>query len=407
MAVCPDAASRAAKLMEDVRTSLLLNHKSLFFSTLLYKFSYHYVDEIDGAPLWFAAVDIQNMRMYFNPTEFLNHPMPVLVSVLVHELKHAAYGHGWRRDPDRFPNAQLFNVAGDLIINEGNKADGYADIPSAIYLNTPPFAGLNIKLEDHTVETLYQLLAKECPDSEEHSMGDIVEGDAPADSAEAQTAQAKMESFVAEAVTAAKQAGEEFCDPTMRGFVEGYFDAKVPWQRLFRKAIQRPGTAKSTFSQFNRRACNMTLRIPNTYSVSTGEVHLYLDCSGSISQDLVNAVTHETNNLIRAVKPERTVVTCWGSSLHPPQTFKRRIDRINLVNAGGTNVDNVLEDVYSKRPKIAVIFTDGWVHKRHLEEAPVPTGTQVIWLIPDNAPKDFKPNYGTVIRSEEFDELCY
>lgn len=438
------------EMIEQSRIRLIIRHKAVFYTSLFYMFNIEFKEPTTAADGTLQAppygcIYPHAKRMELS-TQFLDNADPAHIDFLVvHELKHYVLGHHWRAPSNVFTdkgNAVRWNIAGDLIINETSINEGFTPIPEGCYFKDfvedgctyievcnaisekDPNATLPEPVEDYdpsstTIESVYEtLLTWQVPDDEEldqrvqgilsEALGEQSDLDAEGTLTPEQQKEAEQnhQEMVSDALVASKNAGEELTDPHISEFLGDLFKTKIPWQRMFRQAISLSGFQNSTYSRLSRRDANLSIRLPSSYSRKTGEISIYIDSSGSISQPLVNAITSEVNNLIRVAKPKKTHVWFWDTSMHNAGSHRGKLRNIQIMGGGGTSVSLPLKDIKKTQPRAAIIFTDGYVGTEHesFTAADFPN-TQLVWLVPESGRHAFQPTYGTTLYCEEFDDV--
>jgi len=131
--VAPQAALECAATIQRARMRLLFGRRPVdaFYATLMWRIKRWVYDD----PKVETACT-NGHAMMFSPryvAELLRRDVELLISLIVHELMHVMFRHHLRRGRRL---AWLWNVAGDLMINELMRRDGYTIIEDFALPNT-------------------------------------------------------------------------------------------------------------------------------------------------------------------------------------------------------------------------------------------------------------------------------
>lgn len=110
------------------------------------------------------ASDIK-WRMYYDPEFVLSLDVQQIAAVLMHEVGHCVRGHGERfRDMGHSPMyAKIYNIAGDVCINEDLREDGLQLPENGVFLNTLIEDGIPVTRK-MSAEQVYALLKAKVED---------------------------------------------------------------------------------------------------------------------------------------------------------------------------------------------------------------------------------------------------
>ena len=318
------------------------------------------------------AVD-RAWRLYVDPDTLADWGPAIAGGVLVHEISHLVRAHAERADAlGADYDHTRWNLATDASINDDLVAAG-VPLPNGVV--TPAVLGL---ADGGIEEVYYAELAQRC-DLAESSGGGCGSGAgepradwelAPEDptapgvgSADASMTRRR----VAEAV-------REYASSRSRGSLpagwQRWADATlaaptVPWRRVLASAVRRAiahaaGCCDYAYSRPGRR------RIPRVITPAMRRplvtVAVVVDTSGSMGQGQLDAALAEIKGVIGAVgigSHGLLVLACdaaVGSS-----TRVQRVDQVQLVGGGGTDMRVGIAAAESSRPKpdVIVVLTDG------------------------------------------------
>lgn len=337
-----------------LKMKLLCNTDYTFFTTLLFSLEVREENSIPTA--------CTNGRSILINKQFWNDlSESERIFLLIHEVMHVALNHITRRG-DR--EARRFNHACDYAINYDLVQSGYTMIEGGLY---------DEQYKDLTAEQIYDLL----PEDGEYDENDIEFSDDPELSEE-------LDRLLMGAGAAAKLAGKEAgCIPACgERRLDELRNPKLNWRIIFQNRMLSHSTDDYSM-QFPDEEYMPDLYAPTLYSEGMGELNCYVDVSGSVSQNDLDVILTEVNNLSETLKPTKLALVSFDTKIH----FRKEYDRGDLVDmggidmqgGGGTSVKEVYKDIEETKPEIALVITDGYYCER-----PLKSPADVIYLILDN-----------------------
>lgn len=197
-------------------------------------------------------------------------------------------------------------------------------------------------------------------------------------------ASSRLQQLTHDAWTATQEAG--------RGLVAGkvaaslkvtHQPAALAWRRLIVKGLgQMPSGKRPSRARFNRRQ-PARMELPGQISDTRLAVQVYVDNSGSISDDTLQYLLSQVATLTQAVTATITV-KAFDAIVQPGQTYQANLpQQIRFVRhgGGGTVYQSVFDDLVQQhltnRTALALILTDGR-GERTLDDHGF---TNVIWLL--------------------------
>lgn len=315
-------------------------------------------------------------------------PVDELAGGLVHEVMHLILNHfALRKEFSADP--MLWNLAGDLVINQMITAGGCTLVAGAVMPHTFNFpVGLNV----HEYYTLLQKQAKKIKVGV--CCGSAAGNTHPKESLEDQTerGKAEIESIKRQVAadikaSAAKNAG------TIPGDLARWADAmlsppKIPWQQKLR-ALARQGIAYQAgkvdlkWGAPSRRQWGIGMGpgkpILPTFKAPVPRVAIAIDTSGSMSQNDLIRVVSECKSILKACGAFADLVVC-DAAIHE----HKKISNVNeikksLKGGGGTDFVPVFEALEKNGPDILVFATDGYGPAPHFAPR-----FKTIWLLIGN-----------------------
>jgi predicted metal-dependent peptidase len=380
---------------------------------------------------WVNAPDIGTMAtdgrsVWFNPEWCEGHGVEKTMGVIAHEVLHVVNRHHLRRGER---DAELWNVAADLLINRLLEDDEYVLPPDGLFDRDRRYAGL-------PTETIYARLLEQQQQQQRQAQqpnDHRSSGQATAAGASGSgnghdptvsgrtTSQAKPEreearsgddTFPArhwgevrdltrpngqrlspteriqaehdldvrlrQAAAAARRVGK--FGTALREIVEIATD-RVDWRDRFRMAFDGVLRGEVSWARPNRRFIQQRLNLPGWRRTGAGRIGFVLDTSGSISANELSVYTAAVLGILEETGPEMVaLIQCDAEVqridyLQPGESF----DRIEVNGRGGTRFQPAF-DWFAE----SGFGADAIVYATDLNcsDQPHDPGVPVIWLTP-------------------------
>lgn len=276
----------------------------------------------------FPTAATNGKRVLFNP-EFVNELTDEELKFLTaHECMHPMLEHNYRRNNR---NPRTWNKAGDYVINQLLADDHIGKMPEGGLMDRGVYTA-----GGGTTDGIYKLL----PEPEEGE-GDGYGGpgdpldqceDAPGNSAEQAQEQAEMKVKVAQAAQAAKMMGK--MSAGLARLVDEVLNPKVDWRDVLRRFVVKARTDSRTYARANRRFASMGLYLPTISGTSMGELMFWVDCSGSITREVVNQFAAEVRCVKEDLCPTKIHVGYFDSRVSHYESYLPD-DPLNIQPHGG------------------------------------------------------------------------
>lgn len=299
-----------------------------------------------------AAVD--GRRMYFNPQFITGLTDPQLVFLIAHECMHLMLNHCTRRhgrDPKRW------NFAGDYIGNEFLINDKVGEfIEGGLY---DPTITENLTL---TTEQVYDKLPDMTGDGPGDEPGDGDSGGEPLDEImdnDDPTLEQEITVMISQAAQAAEMAGK--LSAGLKRLVGELVHPKVPWRDVLRDFPVRCRTVDRTFARPNRRHGNNVFILPSVDGQVMGELVVFVDCSGSVNDTVLNQFASEIVTIHEQMRPEKLHVVYFDTKvLHHDEFDTDDTVAISPRGGGGTMFSPMFAyiDEQGISPVCGVVLTD-------------------------------------------------
>jgi len=212
-----------------------------------------------------------------------------------------------------------------------------------------------------TTESIYDLLPE---DTEQKSAGDVGGAmdevhDAGKDAAEMIKKEAEMKVKIIEAANAAKMAGN-FSDSLDR-MVKKMTTPRTDWKAILRRFLSERAKTDYSYAKPKRRFLAEDIYLPSLTGERMGEVVVAVDCSMSITEEILDNFGAEITSIFEDVKPAIIRVIYFDSRVIKVDTFTQDEEfKISGVRGGGTAFSPIFEyiDENDINPAACVILTD-------------------------------------------------
>jgi len=313
----PADEKRIERLLAKARTALVLEHP--FIGNVALNLPY-----VPDYTIKTAATNGKNIR--YNP-HFIDSLNDEERKFLVaHECLHPMLEHTFRRGER---NHRVWNQAADYVINKLLDDEKIGKMPQGGLLdNNIHNAG------GGTTEGIYNILPQ--PDDDgNNGHGDPLDdcndgGDTPADKAQ-QEAEWKVR--VAQAAQAAKMMGK--MSAGLERLVGEILKPKVDWRDVLRKFLEKCKSDQRTWSKFNRRFLAQGIYLPSVSGESLGEIAFAVDCSGSITQEVIDQFAAEIRSAKEDGNPTKIHVVYFDSEVSHYESYGRDDDLDIKPHGGG------------------------------------------------------------------------
>ena len=339
----PAEEKRIERLLAKARTALVLEHP--FIGNVALNLPY-----IVDYGVKTAATNGKNIR--YNPhfVDSLNDEERKFL--VAHECLHPMLEHTYRRNGR---NHKRWNQAADYVINKLLDDEKIGKMPQGGLLDN------NIhQAGGGTTDGIYNILP-EPDDDGNNGHGDPLDdcndgGDTPAEQAQ-QEAEWKVR--VAQAAQAAKMMGK--MSAGLERLVGEILKPKVDWRDVLRKFLEKCKSDQRTWSKFNRRFLAQGIYLPSVSGESLGEIAFAVDCSGSITQEVINQFAAEILSAKEDGNPTKIHVVYFDSEVSHYECYGRDDDLdIKPHGGGGTAFSPVFEYFaeHDINPVACVFLTD-------------------------------------------------
>ena len=379
--------------------------------------------------IWVNAPDIGTMAtdgrsVWFNPDWCEAHGVEKTMGVIAHEVLHVINRHHLRRGER---DAELWNVAADLLINRLLQDDKYVLPRDGLFDRDRRYAGLATEtIYARLIEQQQQQQAEEPKDGRSSSQASVgaasgsgnghdpiasgqTNSRAKPDQREVHSgnsvfptrlwgevrdltkpngqrlspterlqAEHDLDVRIRQAAAAAKRAGKY--GVALREMIEIATD-RVDWRDKFRMAFDGVLRGEVGWARPNRRFIQHGMYLPGWRRTGAGRVGFVLDTSGSISANELSVYTAAVLGILEETSPEEVaLIQCDAQVqridfIQPGESF----DQIEVHGRGGTRFQPAFDWIAESGfgPAAIVYATD-----LKCSDQPRDPGVPVIWLTP-------------------------
>lgn len=345
------------------------------------------------------ALATNGMDILYNPEFVFKHNKDEIMWCIAHEALHLILGHTYRGKA-MSASSETWNKAADMVVNSLLDDQGIGDPLEDSTKCPKEYRGL-------TTEEIYQkLIVKNPPSPKGNGSGkgngkgkgnnnnngnngnddnnqdplsnDIKES---ADSSTAKELEEKHRSLIEHA----KQMGGDNYGggfaKEMREIIDELFNPKVPWKKLLRNFCSDLVKSDYSWARPNRRYQDMYLPSISGMNPALKNANVYVDVSGSVSDDMVAEFMNEVWYLKKSLNLNDVNICGFSTELSKKTLIKSKKDLPNgFSSTGGTDIEPVINDIIEQNAKINIIFTDGY-----FDQSPVSMLKQnTFWIIYDN-----------------------
>ena len=379
--VDPTVIAALEKRLSKAKTGLILEHP--FIGTIALGMPFYLTNAIPTAAT-------NGKRVLFNP-DFIE-PMDdeELKFLVAHECFHPMLEHNYRRG---VRNAYRWNKAADYIINQHLTEEGIGKMPKGGLLDPSVF-----QQGGGTSEGVYGVLPDE-PEGDGPGgyggQGQPLDDCEDGEGSPAEVAQeaAEWRIRVAQAAQAAKMMGK--MSAGLERLVGEILKSRVDWRDVLQKFLEKVKDDTRSWARFNRRFLSQGIYMPSVSGEAMGELCFAVDCSGSISEHIINQFASEIRVVKDDMHPVKIHVIYFDSRVSHYESYERD-DALDIKphGGGGTAFSPVFRymEEHNIEPVACIFLTDLYCN----DFGPEPD-YPVLWVTTDEG----KAPFGEVVLMDE------
>ena len=366
------------EMLQRVKIDLMKRKDSMFLTSVFLNLRHVWDTKIE-------KLAVGNLTIRYNPSYFVTLEREQRLATMMRATLHAALMHPERmggRNPRKWGKAAGYTV-NEMLQNSGYMLAGGMDID-------PRFAG-------KSPEEIYSMLPDQPPGSNNNNGGwdDCI--DTPKSEADSAHAQDKMQSIIVKAAQAAAMAGQAGSIPgQFELFLQEMQKPKLPYKTLLRRWFQSTNQNDYSFQKPNRRFMP-DLYLPGLKSEGMVNMMTGVDISGSVSDSDFSQFVSDTATVMKQFKPKKIDFIQFDTKIQHHDVIKSLADlkKLKFTGRGGTDPTDLILKAQELKPKLLLIYTDGYFHTEGLPEY---TDGHTLWLIHNNP--DFVAPFGKAIHYE-------
>lgn len=350
------------------RTNLLVSNGFFGFLALQLKL----VEASEDMGITTMAVD--GVHLYYWPKFVHKCSERELEGVVAHEVMHCCFQHFSRRG-NRNPVG--FNIAGDYVINNDLIESGFS-LPgkplSFDQLINPPLGpdgkpikqeGIFLhdpKLKGHNTEAIYDMLPKVTVTVMSEGGGKDAGGcggvmDAPGGANGEAATQQTWEGAVRTAIAVAKANNAGNLPGSLKHLLDQLTKPKVSWKERTRRFIDQSMIKDVSWSRLSRRSAAIGTLLPGYVSDRLHHLIMVVDISGSISQELANAMVSEAAGALdEGTADKMTVIYADTKVQHVDEYVQGDIVKCGHYRGGGTDFADSFRWIKENAPEASCVI---------------------------------------------------
>lgn len=160
-------------------------------------------------------------------------------------------------------------------------------------------------------------------------------------------------------------------------------EGKLNWKQILRNHVSSITQNIQSYLEFNRRHLWQNLYLPNNRGIGKIEnIALAFDVSGSVSNDELQILFNELNQIFKDIEPEKVTVCSFAHKIKEVFEFKssKDLNGLKMDIGGGTNLDPPFEFFNKMKPDFLIVFSDMYV-----PNIPTKPKFPVIWVCIDHS----------------------
>lgn len=349
------------------KIKLMIKEGQAFLSSLVLGLNVKFDESIETATT-------NGLELRFNPKYINKLSDPELLYIVAKLTWHVAFMHMFRRGNR---DDKKWVIACEYAINYHLRKANFQFVSGA--LEDSKYDGLS-------AEEIYELLPDEPPESQ---MPDAISENGNGDSGgqgqdrpnpSKEEIERKVEDAIIKAAQAAEMQGQPGSIPEdIERMKDAFLNPKLPWQVILSNFMTAKAKTDKSWSRRNKRFRNVYL--PSRLGESMGNVNIYVDASGSVSQNEFSAYITEMQDIREKLKPELMKVVAFDTSIKEEFVMEKGEDiDVNFRGGGGTSIECVVKHAEEEETDVTIIFTDGYFRDEDYSRVP----NDIIWVIVNN-----------------------
>ena len=346
--------SPAAVLEQLVRARISMLLQQPFWGTLATRLILK--DATDDK--WCPTAATDGRYFYYNRNFISKLSKQECIFLVAHETSHCVYSHMDRRGSR---NPKRWNAAADYVINYELHEHNVGKLPD------PKTSGVQAcfdqKYKGMFSEEVYELLdGSNYPEFDVH----LEPGDGKGEPMTEEERRALSDEIRNAVMQAAKSAGAGNTPNGVKRMLKDLTDPQMNWRELLNMKLQSMVKADFTWERCSRKMQASGIYLPATKNDFKVKASVSIDCSGSMSDDMLRDLLGETKGIMQEFMDFELDVWCFDTKAYNLVKFTPdnldEIDTYEIKGGGGT--DFMCNWVFMKENNIEpdrfIMFTDGY-----------------------------------------------
>jgi predicted metal-dependent peptidase len=297
-------------------------------------------------------------KILFNKEFLESMTLQETIFVLAHETLHCVFEHMHRLEKK---SANRWNQACDYVINDLLTLENIGSMPKQGLLDSAL-----VQKGNGTAEGVYALLPKENESKEVGQSGGSLDSMLEPKNAQGQKLdqsqvtekQNEMKVKVIQARNAAKMRGK--LSAGMARLIGDLVKTETDWRQVLRHFITEKQKSFYSFAKPKRRFLAENIYLPSMTGEKLGKIAIAVDCSGSVTPELLNIFSAEINAIFQDCGPSEIKVIYFDSRVLKTEIFEETPIKLQAIGGGGTDFAPIFEALKDDSEGIAacIVLTD-------------------------------------------------
>lgn len=342
----------------------LMAHGSIFLCTIAFSLRYSWDSSIPTA-------GVDGVTIHINPDWFCGLEPEERIGLLAHESWHVALDHIGETGRRQGRNKEIYNDAGDYVINL---------LVTSCGMKIPPNGLLDIKYRDWSTNQVYDDLMKNTKTIKVPS-GSLSRDIMPSPLSDSGNA-ASVKQMLVKASIQARMGGESPGDLPMdlQRKLDDILNPKLPWETLLDRFLTDMAPDDYSWRRPNKRFMPQHI-LPSRHSKALGHIIIAIDTSGSVTDKQMQKILSEITYIKTKFDPKKMTILDCDTKIHNIYeiTSNDQIQDLSFKGYGGTRVAPPIEYAKAHNAQALLYFTDGGFTP-YIQKVPFP----LLWIIYNN-----------------------
>ena len=349
--------SKEAVLEQLVRARISLLLQQPFWGTLATRLILR--DATDDG--WCPTAATDGRYFYYNRDFISKLNKQECIFLVAHEVDHCVYDHMSRRG-SRKP--KMWNAAADFVINWELHEHNIGKLPN------PETSGIqacfDAKYKGMFAEEVYELLLNDpnvgFPEFDVH----LEPGDGKGEPMTEEEWRVLGDEIRSAVMQAAKSAGGGQTPAGVKRLLKDLTEPQMDWREILNMKLQSMIKNDFTWMRCSRKAQASGYYLPGTKEDVRIEALVSIDCSGSMSDDMLHDLLSEVKGIMEQFTDFKLRILCFDTKVYNEKVFTPdtmdEIDDYEIHGGGGTEFQCVWDYMIENdiMPERHLMFTDGY-----------------------------------------------